>query len=454
MKKKIFLSHNTCLNASYDLNVLNAGFVKAGHVIVNTPEEADEIIFSGCSVREIWVKDAVSQIDAMHLRAPSAKITVTGCVANASADSVSSMTNTKELSFLSHREILTNNTGLDFDEVDLTTEQDSSLNYEGVDIGLAAIRQRVGPEKAAAVARLQEVDREFGTELERLYKRTTKGFVFYNEELGAVLITVTRSCLYKCSFCNIPKGRGEFSSVPLEAILKKATDAIDRGIRHLILVGDEIGNYGVDTKSGPRFSDLLLSLTSLHPDLRLSIRYIEPKPFLKHATLLKELSLQGKLELLYVSLQSGSQRVLTEMNRGYNIEKIASAYAAFIEQTDTIFYCNWMVGFPGETEGDFLQTLSLVKRLNLHINVAIPFSARPGTPAADMDFQVNEATIKARVAILTNVIAEMKAKTFEMKMHFLEEVRRLPILSDICEGENRRYEDRQQRTIMLRKSND
>ncbi|WP_081769026.1 radical SAM protein [Herbaspirillum sp. RV1423] len=380
MQRKIFLSHNACLNASYDLNVLKAGFIKADHIIVSTPEEADEIIFSGCSVRDIWVTDAVNQIDAMHLRAPSAKITVTGCVANASADSVSSMSLAKELNFLSHKEILTSHTGLDFDEVDQATSQDSSLNFEGTDIGLAALRQRVGPEKAAAVAKLQEVDREFDTDLERLYKRTTKGFVFYNEERGAVLITVTRSCLYKCSFCNIPKGRGEFTSVSLDAILKKAKEGIDRGIRHLILVGDEIGNYGLDTKIGLRFSDLLTSLINLHPELRLSIRYIEPKPFLKNAVLLKELSLQGRLELLYVSLQSGSQRILTEMNRGYNINKVTEAYASFRETTDTIFYCNWMVGFPGETEEDFAQTIALVKRLDLHINVAIPFSVRPGTP--------------------------------------------------------------------------
>ncbi len=448
MQKKIFLSHNACLNASYDLNVLTAGFTQAGYVIVDRPEEADEIIFSGCSVREIWVKDAVNQIDEMHRRAPSAKITVTGCVANASADSVSSMSTTKELSFRSHKEILTTHTGLDFDALDQATSQDSSINYEGADTGLAQLRQRVGPEKAAAVALLQEVDREFNTDLERLYKRTTKGFVFYNEE-ASVLITVTRSCLYKCSFCNIPKGRGEFSSVPLDSILDKARTAIERGIRHLILVGDEIGNYGVDSKESVKFADLLTSLVALHPDLRLSIRYIEPKPFLKNAALLKELSLQGRLELLYVSLQSGSQRVLTEMNRGYNIIKVADAYASFRGETNTIFYCNWMVGFPGETDEDFTQTVELMKRLDLHINVAIPFSARPDTPAADMDKQICETTIKARVDLLTQIIADMKASTFEKALHFLDESRRATILEHIRAGESIRYDDRQKRIIVL-----
>jgi tRNA A37 methylthiotransferase MiaB len=208
----------------------------------------------------------------------------------------------------------------------------------------------------------------------------------------------------------------------------------------------------VDSKTSQKFADLLTSLIALHPDLRLSIRYIEPKPFLKNAALLKELSLQGKLELLYVSLQSGSQRVLTEMNRGYNIEKISNAYASFRAETETIFYCNWMVGFPGETDDDFTQTVELVKRLDLHINIAIPFSARPDTPAADMDRKIDETTKSARVNQLTQVIANMKASMFEEALHFLEESRRTPILNYIRAGETVQYEDRQQRAIMLQQS--
>jgi len=202
-------------------------------------------------------------------------------------------------------------------------------------------------------------------------------------------------------------------------------------------------------KKRVKFAELLTSLIELHPDLRLSIRYIEPKPFLKNAALLKELSLQGRIELLYVSLQSGSQRVLTEMNRGYNIIKIADEYASFRETADTIFYCNWMVGFPGETEEDFAQTVTLMKRLDLHINVAIPFSARPDTPAADMDQKIDDKTIKARVDLLTQAIADMKASMFEEALHFLQESRRSSILDHIRAGESIRYEDRQQRTIML-----
>lgn len=439
-KRKIFLAHNSCLNSSYDLNLLKVGLEKGGFEIVDHPEIADEVIFSGCSVRDVWVADAINQIDEIHKRAPGAKITVTGCIANVSSETVASHSAAHELSFQSQRELLRSYTGLDFKSLDRQVSQDSTHNYEGVrDNGLSQLRQRVGPDKAAVIASLQEIDREFGSVAERLYRRTTKGFVFYNEIEAAELVTVTRSCLYKCSFCNIPRGRGPFESVPLDDILTKAKAALARGVRHVILLGDEIGNYGADGQ-GSKFPELMKALVRLDDGLRLSIRYIEPKPFLKNADLLRELCDSGKIELLYVSLQSGSQRILKDMNRNYDIAKVAAVYASFRTSTDTIFYCNWMTGFPGETEEDFQRTVDLVKALNLQINVAIPFSARPNTPAAHLSEQIPEETKLRRTTELTNVIADLKVAMFERQLSFLDQARLRPLLDQMRKAEMQQYQ--------------
>lgn len=440
-KKRIFLAHNSCLNSSYDLNLLKAGLEKGDFEIVDQPETADEVIFSGCSVRDVWVADAVNQIDEIHKRAPTAKITVTGCIANVSAETVASQSAAQELTFQSQQEILRNYTGLDFKSLDRQVSQDTTHNYEGArDNGLSQLRQRVGPDKAAVIASLQEIDREFGSDTERLYRRTTKGFVFYNEAEAAELVTVTRSCLYKCSFCSIPRGRGPFESVPLEDILTKTKAALARGVRHVILVGDEIGNYGAEGTGG-KFPELMRALVQLDEGLRLSIRYIEPKPFLKNADLLRDLCDSGKIELLYVSLQSGSQRILRDMNRNYDIEKVASVYASFRTSTDTVFYCNWMTGFPGETEEDFQRTVDLVKALDLQINVAIPFSARPDTPAEHLSEQIQEETKARRTTQLTNVIADLKVAMFERRLSFLDQARLRPLLEQMRKAEMQQYQD-------------
>lgn len=446
IKKKLFLAHNSCLNSSYDLNVLKAGLEQGGYEIVETPELADEVIFSGCSVREVWVDDAVNQIDEIHSRAPSAKVTVTGCIANVSSKAVREKTRVKAVNFRSQQEILAGYTGLDFKAIDRTFSQGSSHNYEGLPgNGLSNLRQRVGADKAAIVGALQEIDRELGTNVERLYRRTTKGFVFYNEVEASELITVSRSCLYKCSFCSIPKGRGAFESVPLKDILTKTQEALAKGIRHIILVGDEIGNYGVDTGSA-KFPDLMNALIGVSDELKFSIRYIEPKPFLKHANMLRELCGSGKIELLYVSLQSGSQKILTEMNRNYDIAKVACVYAQFRDST-TVFYCNWMVGFPGETEEDFQRTMDLVNVLDLQINVAIPFSPRPGTPAESLGQQVDEATKANRVARLTEAIADMKVRMLKKELEGLDEERLAPLLENIRQAESQ--QDRTQANFKI-----
>lgn len=244
---RVFLAHNSCLNSSYDLNVLKVGLEREGYDIVDQPELADEVIFSGCSVRSTWVDDAISQIRQISSRASDAKITVTGCLANVSADVVSAAIASREISFQSHVDILRSRTGQDFRALDRDISQDTTHDFESnVGNGLTQMRLRVGTAKAEVLARLEQLDREHGTALASLYRRTTKGFVFYHEEESAELITVTRSCLYRCSFCSIPRGRGDFESVPVDDILKKAAAALDRGVRRLILVGDEVGNYGAE----------------------------------------------------------------------------------------------------------------------------------------------------------------------------------------------------------------
>lgn len=440
-KKRIFMAHNSCLNSSYDLNLLKAGLEKERYEIVNQPELADEVIFSGCSVRDVWVNDAVNQINQIHSRAPGAKIIVTGCIANVSADVVVDRSTVRNLHFRSQSEILKDFTGLDFGKLDREVSQDNLQGYEAAtDSGLSQLRQRIGALKAAVVASLQEIDREFNVDIEQQYRRTTKGFVFYNEVEKAELITVSRSCLYKCSFCNIPRGRGAFSSVPLADILAKAEAALARGVRHIILVGDEIGNYGMDDVEG-RFADLMKALVELNSEVKISIRYIEPKPFLKNAEFLRRLCVSGNIELLYVSLQSGSQRILKDMNRNYDISKVASMYASFRNTTDTIFYCNWMVGFPGETDDDFQKTVDLVKTLDLQINVAIPFSARPGTPAEEFPNQISEELKAHRVTHLTDVIADLKVDMFRALLGFLSKERLEPLLQQIRTAEVEQYQE-------------
>ncbi len=439
MAKKVFLVHNACLNAGYDVNVLRAGIEASGQQVVDLPELADEIIFSGCSVREHWVDDAINQLDLVRLRSPEARIVVTGCIANTSSQTVQSRLTDARLSFLSIHEVLQENTNLSFAEVDRRFSQGAGSNFEPAAIdGLQSLRRRVGVAKSRLLAQLEEEDRRHGTHLVSVYRETTKGFVFYNELEPCEMITVTRSCPYQCSFCNIPQGRGDFVSVPLQDIVAKAHAAIANGRYHIVLIGDEVGNYGTKT-DGARFPEMVQAVLSLHPSVTVSIRYIEPKPFLKHFDKLLAWSLAGRLKLLYISLQSGSQRILKAMRRGYEIGNVADALRQFRQSGPTVLYGNWLVGFPGEQEEDFQATVALVRDLDFHINVAIPFSPRSNTPAQEMSNQVENSVLVARINVLTETVLDLKVELMRKHMEPIASSQRDALLELVRIAERDQY---------------
>lgn len=448
--RKFYLAHNACFNSSFDLNVLEAGLRKHGFDIVDTPELADIIIYSGCSVRQRWVDDAVLQLNEVEERAPGTKTIVTGCLASTSFEVVRSNTSATDISSQTVASILRTYTGLEFAEVDQEFSQNSSASFEkdGSE-GLQNLRKRVGIAKASIVADLQEIDRRHGSQAERAYRQTTKGFVFYDEQDPSEVITVARSCPYQCSFCNIPQGRGEFVSTPLSSILSKAKNALDQGNYHLILMGDEIGNYR-DKESHADFPTLIKSLLALSPELTLSIRYIEPKPFLRYSEEIFQWCIGGKIRLLYISVQSGSRRILKAMNRGYDIDRLTKELKRFRQLSPVVFYGNWLVGFPGETEEDFSETVSLTEELKFHISVAIPFSSRENTPAEKMDNHLDKDTIEERVYRLTNVIANLKASAMESVLGFLDADSQRRLADRIREAECEQYVDDQENAEPLR----
>lgn len=439
MTKKVFLAHNACLNAGYDLNVLRAGIEASGQQIVDRPELADEIVFSGCSVREHWVNDAINQLDQARLRSPEARIVVTGCIANTSRQAVQSRLTDTQLSFLSIQDVLRERSDFTFAEVDRRFSQGAGSSFEPAAAdGLQSLRRRVGLAKSRVLAMLEEVDRRHGTYLVGVYRQTTKGFVFYDEQEPCEMITVTRSCPYQCSFCNIPQGRGGFESVPLQDIVAKAHAAIANGRHHIVLIGDEVGNYGTKT-DGARFPEMVQAVLSLHPSVTISIRYIEPKPFLKHFEKLLSWSRAGRLKLLYISLQSGSQRILKAMRRGYDIGRAADALRQFRQCGPTVLYGNWLVGFPGEQEEDFQATAALVRDLGFHINVAIPFSPRPNTPALDMPNQVEAGVVAARVNVLTGIASDLKVELMRPHMEPIASAERGDLLEMVRLAERDQY---------------
>ena len=407
--KKIFIKHNGCLNMSFDFNIAKSGLEKAGYNTVNNPTEADEIIFAGCGVRAAWVDDAISQINTYIDNRKNQKVVVTGCISKIETQRISDSLKTSNVSFKGFEELVKEYTRYSFELL----EQDFSQNEETDLEGDNPLRKKVTPLKEKALAFLDQLDRKYNLSLATEYRKTTKGFFFYNEVEPTEMLTVSRSCLYNCSFCTIPKGRGDYRSVKIDLIREKVLKAISNGIFRITLIGDEVGNYGKDLKDGSNLKVLMDEVLALDKRLKIAIRYIEPTPFYKYFETIKKYCLEDRIYLLHIPIQTGSQRLLKEMNRNHNLEKVKPLYEYLTKNTNTVFYCNWMIGFPGETDEDFQQTISLAKQLEIHLNTIIPFSARPETKAFDRIDKVSTEIIEERSELLEQVLFDIKLNRFE-----------------------------------------
>lgn len=427
--KKIYVTHNSCFNASYDLNIVKEGLKKKGYEIVDNCIIADEIIFSGCGSHKTWINDAINQIKEIVKEVKSKPIIITGCLALIAEDKVRNSIDYDKLIFQTYSNILNEYTKYDFNMIDNKYCQNQTLEFED-NSKFNKLRYRISNEKQKVLLSLKEIDERFGTNLAYIYKNTTKGFMFYHEDKPIEFIVISRGCPYKCSYCNIPKGRGAYTSVPLENIIDKVKLALSKGIKKIMLVGDEAGNYGLDL-GNVDFVKLLDGIFEISEELKLGIRYIEPTPFLKYYEKINKFCKEGKIFFLYIPFQTGSMKVLRDMNRTYDITDICYKCKSLIETTDTVFYTNWMVGFPSETESDFQETVSLMKLIKFQINVVIPYSDMPGTKSSKFLSKVSQSLINERLNYLRNISTELKINKFKSEMMFLEEKLRKKILKDI-----------------------
>jgi threonylcarbamoyladenosine tRNA methylthiotransferase CDKAL1 len=213
------------------------------------------------------------------------------------------------------------------------------------------------------------------------------GDVFY--------ILIGRGCLGNCSFCSDLHSCGRLQSKPIESVVAEFKQGLERGFKRFFLVSTDEGAYGRDL--GYSLSDLLSQLTSENGDYQLLLPQVEPH-FLKEMTNdLRGPIRTGKIGLLGVSAQSGSNRILEAMGREYMVEELKeSITAARKESAKILISTQLMVGFPGETEDDFMATMSLLDEMAFDYIQVFRFSRRPTTRASFFANQVPETVSVSR----------------------------------------------------------
>ena len=246
-------------------------------------------------------------------------------------------------------------------------------------------------------------------------------------------IPITYGCNNFCTYCIVPYVRGRERSVPMTQILDEVKVFVEKGYKEIMLLGQNVNSYGNDLETGENFAVLLEEICKI--DGEFLVRFVSPHPKDFGDDVIDVIARNEKVaRCLHLPLQSGSSRILKLMNRKYTkeqyielAEKIKSKIPGVALTADII------VGFPHETEEDFLDTLDVVDKIGFETSFMFMYSPRKGTAAAKMDGQLDQEVKKER---LQRLIDLQNRKSKEASDSYKGKVERV-----LVEGPSRKNEE-------------
>ena len=350
---------------------------RVGYSEESTIDEADIIVFNTCCIRENAENHAFGNIGALKKlkkRKPNLLIAVGGC-----------MTQEKGKTDVLKQK---------FPFIDIMF---GTLNLESLE---KLIKQKKSQKKR--VIEIRETEGEI-VEFEDAY-RTSYPNAWVNIMYG---------CNNFCSYCIVPYVRGRERSRKPEHIIAEVKKLVAEGYKEITLLGQNVNSYGSDGKTGMTFAQLLDEVATIEGNFRVRFMTSHPKDFNEDVVTVMEKH-RKICRLVHLPVQSGSNAILQAMNRRYTREKYLSEIAMLKSRLpETEVTTDIIVGFPGETEEDYLQTEALVKEVDYASAFTFVYSPRQGTKAATMDNQIAAEVQKDRITRLVELVNSLTRKKSE-----------------------------------------
>ena len=378
--RKVFVKSYGCQMNVYDAQRMTDLLAHDGYRETAAIEDADLVILNTCHIRERATEKIFSELGKVRLlkaerkaTGRETKIVVAGCVAQAEGG-----------------EILRRERAVD------------------VVVGPQSYHRlpRLVAE-ATAANRLIDTEFELDGKFAHLPPPTRRQIAARGP---TAFLTVQEGCDKFCTFCVVPYTRGAELSRPLEAIVAEARGLADGGVREITLLGQNVNGYhGQDGRGrSASLADLCRRLATI-PGLH-RLRYTTSHPNdLDDDLIAAHRDLPALMPFLHLPVQSGSDRILRAMNRKHGVtaylDRVAKLRAA---RPDIALSSDFIVGFPGETEADFVATLDLIGAVGFASSFSFKYSPRPGTPGAELPDQVDEATMRDRLARLQVLLEDQR----------------------------------------------
>lgn len=342
MSKKLFIETLGCqMNVRDSEHMIAELNAKEPYEITENAEEADLIIINTCSVRERPVHKLFSELGAFNkTKKEGAKIGVAGCTAS----------------------------------------------HLGKDIIKRApyVNFVLGARNVSKIGEVVEKDKS--VEIDINYDESDFAFKDFRSSPFKAFINISIGCDKSCTFCIVPKTRGDEISIPVELIIREAEKAVASGAKEIFLLGQNVNNYGrrfSGEHEKVNFTELLRRVSKIEGLER--IRFTSPHPLHMDDEFIEEFAKNPKIcKSMHVPLQSGSTPILKEMKRGYSQEWFLNRTAKLREMVpDVSISTDIIVGFPGESDEDFEETMKVAKEAEFEQMFSFKYSPRPLTEAAE-----------------------------------------------------------------------
>lgn len=363
--KRVAISTLGCKTNQFESAAMIEQLKNAGYIIVPFTEESDIYIINSCTVTartDVETRRIIRRTRRMN---PESRIIATGCYAQIAPGELEKMP-----------------------EVDAV----------------------FGNQEKQNISELIESNKNLISDIGKTNSADPIKLTTFSEHTRAFL-QIQNGCNSFCSYCIVPFARGRSRSVSSDDVLQGVLDLTENGFKEIVLTGIHLGAYGFDLKLGLTLAELIEKIDAIETLLRLRIGSVEPNEFSDE--LLSLMSDSKKIcHHIHLPLQSGSDAVLQRMGRRYDSTFFRKLILKIsLELEDVFIGADVIAGFPGETENEFAETVSLLEELPLSDLHVFPYSRRPGTKAASMPGHLSSNIITERAATLRD-IAKRKKRIF------------------------------------------
>jgi len=371
MQKKIFIKSYGCQMNVYDSDRMLDLMKPYGYDITYEIKDASLIILNTCHIREKATEKVYSEIGKINKlkKGENYKLIIAGCVAQAEGEEIKKRAPT--------------------------------------------VNAIVGPQSYHMLPNIvSKFDKKHNTIVNTDFLTKTKfdKLQFGKPNSSSVFVTIQEGCNKFCTFCVVPYTRGAEYSRPIQDIINEINNYSKNGVKEITLLGQNVNSYhGLDTNQNERRLDYLINKISEIDSIK-RIRYMTSHPTDMDKELINCHKYNDKLmPFVHLPIQTGSDKILKLMNRNYKVNE----YLRIIEKLrlakeDIALSSDFIVGFPGETDKDFDQTMRLIEKVKFSIAYSFCYSLRPGTPASNLSDQIDYKIKKERLYILQSLLKKQQ----------------------------------------------